>query len=340
MLEPQTPMHALEEPSETAEDDDALGRILSVLRCPRTGRRLARAGDHLVPEGGGEAYRIDGGRIPLFAERPSTEDSSRQQMHYDRVAVAYVANLGYPHTRVYGAYLDDAVRQAAGDGGLGLTLEVCCGNGEAFGLLGDRIRTGIGVDISSAMLARADAHCDPARVAFVQGDATRLPIAEGCADTVVMLGGIHHVNDRRALFGEIARVLRPGGRFIFREPLDDFWLWRAIRKVIYTLSPALDEKTERPLRTSETVPVLERAGLSLESWRSFGFLGFCFFMNSDVLVFNRLFRFVPGIEAITRAAVWLDERTRRLPGLAGSGLQVVGTARKPAAPTADRTAAS
>jgi hypothetical protein len=52
-------------------------------------------------------------------------------------------------------------------------------------------------------------------------------------------------------------------------------------------------------------------------------------MNSDVLVVNRLFRFVPGIRAITRGATRLDEVMLRLPGLGGAGLQVIGVAEKP-----------
>ena len=144
-----------------------------------------------------------------------------------------------------------------------------------------------------------------------------------------MLGGVHHVRDRDALFSEVARVLRPGGRFIYREPVSDFFLWRWARAVIYRLSPSLDHTTERPLLHEETVPVLERAGLVSRRWSTAGFLGFCVFMNSDVLVFNRLFRFIPGIRAITRATANLDDQLVKLPGFARSGLQVVGIAEKP-----------
>ena len=52
-------------------------------------------------------------------------------------------------------------------------------------------------------------------------------------------------------------------------------------------------------------------------------------MNSDVLVFNRLFRFIPGIRFITRLAVNLDDLMVRLPGLSRAGLQVIGVAEKP-----------
>jgi SAM-dependent methyltransferase len=163
---------------------------------------------------------------------------------------------------------------------------------------------------------------------FVQGDATRLPLEDASFDCVVMSGGVHHVGNRRGLFREVARVLRPGGRFVFREPLDDFALWRWLRALIYRLSPALDAETERPLRWRETAPPLREAGLVLDLWRPCALLGFCIFMNGDVLVVNRIFGRVPGIAAVVRASARLDEWLLRLPGVGGAGLQVVGRARK------------
>jgi hypothetical protein len=52
-------------------------------------------------------------------------------------------------------------------------------------------------------------------------------------------------------------------------------------------------------------------------------------MNSDVLVFNRAFRFVPGVRWVTRMATLFDEWALQLPGLQSAGLQVVGVAEKP-----------
>jgi SAM-dependent methyltransferase len=169
-------------------------------------------------------------------------------------------------------------------------------------------------------------------VSFIQGDATRLPLTSNAFDSVFMLGGVHHVNERERLFSEITRILKPGGRFYFREPVNDFWPWRWLRKFVYNWSPALDAETERPLRRDETVSLLRQSGLRCSHWSTHGFFGFCLFMNSDVLVFNRLLRFLPGIRAITRGATRLDSLTLRLPGLAGAGLQVVGIAEKPADP--------
>lgn len=300
----------------------------SLLRCPATGRSLEREGRGLRALGGGPVYVVNADGIPLFAQHEIANDARRQQAHYDHVARAYEENLGYPHTRAYYDYLDDALFAAIGTAPLGVMAEICCGTGVATKMFAGRYERAVGVDISLGMLARAVRGHTGEQAVFVQGDATNLPLADATFDTVVMLGGIHHVNDRAVLFAEVARILKAGGRFIFREPVSDFFLWRALRAIIYRLSPILDHATERPLLWRDTVPVLETSGLSMRHWSTHGFLGFCIFMNSDVLFVNRLFRFVPGIAAITRASASFDARVLQLPGFSYSGLIVVGVAQK------------
>lgn len=302
-----------------------------MLAAPGTGATLSHK-DGLLLSTDGEAFPISSAGIPLFAATALSKQGAIQQAHYDRVANAYIENLSYPHTQEYMAYLDRVLLEAVPPGTLGMTAELCCGRSEAIPLFGYRMKQGLGVDVSLRMLdaARA-AHLD-ARFAFVQGDATMLPMRSASVDTVVMLGGIHHVPDRRALFSEVSRILKPGGMFVWREPASDFFLWRWLRAVIYRVSPMLDESTERPLLYEETVPPLQEAGLALVEWRTFGFFGFCLFMNSDVLVVTRLWRFVPGIRSITRLAIRLDHALSRIPGLSRAGLQVVGVARKPSEP--------
>lgn len=321
-------------PSDPAEDSrpavqkDSLpvDAVLDLLASPRSGMPVARRGFELRADDG-TSYRLSGSGIPLFAEERCSADARRQRDHYERIAGAYVENLQYPHTEEYLAYLDRALL-AAVDRPLGVTAELCCGRGEAFSLFGSRVARGVGVDISPSMLEHALSRNRNPRVAFVQADVTMLPLATAGFDSVIMLGGIHHVRDRARLFSEVSRILKPGGRLYFREPVSDFWLWRALRWAIYRASSTLDYQTERPLLWSETVPVLEAAGFYVRSWQTFGFIGFCLFMNSDVLKFNRLLRFVPGIRAITRASARLDAAILGLPGLGRCGLQVVGVAEK------------
>ena len=86
---------------------------------------------------------------------------------------------------------------------------------------------------------------------LLQGDAINLPLKDNVLDCVLILGGIHHINQRNLLYKEINRIYKQMV-FSFGETVDDFFLWRYIRKVIYKFSPMLDEKTEKPLRYKET----------------------------------------------------------------------------------------
>lgn len=302
--------------------------VMDVLRCPVTGQKLSCVDGYLLNLSNNKKYKVSQSGIPLFAENFCSPEGKKQQDHYDKVANAYLKNLSYPHTQEYTQYLDEVFFNVLDSGELGLCAEICCGRGEAFSLLKDRIGNGIGVDVSLSMLEAA-ASTLPSRFCFVQGDATMLPFEDQSFDNLFIFGGIHHVNHRKQLFNEAFRVLKPSGKLYWREPVNDFFLWRWLRSIIYKFSPALDYETEHPLRYHETVSDLVSAGFELRHWETAGFIGFCLLMNSDVLIFNRLFRFLPGIRAITRLAVRLDKLVARLPGMSKSGLQVIGMAQKP-----------
>lgn len=305
-----------------------VSKFLPLLRCPQSGETLQLKDRQIVNVSEQYCYQISTSGIPLFGEQICSADARIQQQHYEAIAKAYLQNLAYPHTQEYMDYLDQVLLAAIQDAHLGTVAEICCGRGEAFLLLGERVERGVGVDISLSMLESAQTTLPNENLFFVQGDATQLPLQSEAFDSVFMLGGIHHVRDRKKLFSEIFRILKPGGQFIFREPLSDFVLWRWLRAIIYRLSPALDHETERPLLYEETVPILLDVGFQLSQWRSYGFLGFCFFMNSDVLVVNGLLRFIPGIRSLTRLVTHFDDWVVRLPAFKRAGLQVIGRAQK------------
>lgn len=303
--------------------------VTRMLRCPISGESLSWQGGCLVSDSGTHRYRISPQGIPLFAEKFCSPDGRAQQAHYERIAKAYVRNLSQPQTVEYSAYLDRALLEEIRESDLGVVAEICCGRGEAFRLMAGRIRLGIGVDVSESMLNTARRDLPRGRFAFLQADAVKLPLKDAQMDCVVMVGGVHHVPERRQLFAEVFRILKPGGRFLWREPVSDFLPWRAIRSAIYRLSPTLDHETERPLLYRETVPLLVEVGFRPLAWKTVGFLGFCVLMNSDVLKVNRVLRFVPGIRGFSRFMARFDEFVLRLPGLTGAGLQVIGSAERP-----------
>jgi ubiquinone/menaquinone biosynthesis C-methylase UbiE len=90
-------------------------------------------------------------------------------------------------------------------------LEVGVGTGAVARPLTDRGFDVVGVDISRAMLTRAHERIG-ARVA--EADAHRLPFPDTSVDGALTIWVLHLVADPAGVVAEIARVLRPGGRFV------------------------------------------------------------------------------------------------------------------------------
>lgn len=93
-----------------------------------------------------------------------------------------------------------------------------------------------GIDLSSQMLADAQAHIDTLglrNVEFAQGDITRLTsVPDRSFDAVISTVALHHLpsfGHLDACFREIGRVLRPGGSLY----LTDFGRLKSLRSVLY-----------------------------------------------------------------------------------------------------------
>lgn len=302
--------------------------FLEKLRCPASGQELHIDGDTAVSSDGKHTYRITGSGVLRFAEALCSDNGRVQQKHYDNLSGPYIKNLEFRHTRAYLNYLNSSLLSKVDTRRLGEVAEICCGNGSALEFLRSKFHHAIGVDVSCNMLEDARKKYPEENIFFVQADATNLPLKDAGFDSVFVIGGIHHVNDRDKLFSEISRILKPGGSLYWREPVDENIIWKSLRKAVYLLSPNLDAKTERPLSIKETSQQLKKAGLSLKSWQMCGFIAFAMFMNSDVLPFFQVFRYVPGIEKIVRALAGLDDFILSFRVFKNFGFLAIGSAEK------------
>ncbi len=87
-----------------------------------------------------------------------------------------------------------------------------------------RLRPGlqmIGLDLAAHMLERAQDHAARAAVdgrgLWPQADAHRLPLADDSVDLVLSSFALHHWDNPLQILNEIARVLRPHGRYYIAD---------------------------------------------------------------------------------------------------------------------------
>lgn len=112
------------------------------------------------------------------------------------------------------AWLGEAVGLAPGV----TALDLGCGVGGPMRYLARTTGAHVtGVNVNRGQLERARARAAAAgladRVAVVEADFAALPFADATFDAVYAIEATCHAADRRAVFAEAWRVLRPGGRF-------------------------------------------------------------------------------------------------------------------------------
>ncbi|MDH3682848.1 MAG: methyltransferase domain-containing protein [Acidimicrobiia bacterium] len=162
-----------------------------------------------------------------------------------------VARLGYDQTMV-DALPDVAVESFAGVANPFSIAALAAGekvvdigSGAGFdsfiaaGLVGSAGKV-VGVDMTIEMLDKSRstaAELSMSQLEFREGLAEQLPVSDGWADAVISNGVFNLCADKQAVFDEVMRVLRPGGRLQFadiangaevpEEAVRDIDLWTA-----------------------------------------------------------------------------------------------------------------
>lgn len=105
----------------------------------------------------------------------------------------------------------------------GAVVDIGSGAGMDCLLAGRRVGpagTVVGVDMTEGMLERARTGANEAglnHVRFEKADINSLPIDSGSVDVVISNGVVNLAPDKAALFTELYRVVKPGGRLQFAD---------------------------------------------------------------------------------------------------------------------------
>jgi demethylmenaquinone methyltransferase/2-methoxy-6-polyprenyl-1,4-benzoquinol methylase len=160
--------------------------------------------------------------VTAVAPTPGAPEKAAVRAMFDRIAPRYdLLN------RLLSGGTDVRWRRAA-VGFLGLTpparvLDLCTGTADLLieWLGRDGRNRGVGVDLSSPMLARGVAKLErrgmASRGRLTAGDAERLPLRAEAFDGALVAFGIRNVGDPVSALAEVRRVLRPGGRLVVLE---------------------------------------------------------------------------------------------------------------------------
>jgi SAM-dependent methyltransferase len=132
---------------------------------------------------------------------------------FGRTAAAYVSSA----THASGEDLERLIALAAPRTGE-RALDLGCGVGHTLRRIAPLVAFAVGADATFEMMqaGRASVVTEP-NAAFAQSDASALPFADATFDLATCRSAAHHFTDAASAFREVARVLRPGGRFVLAD---------------------------------------------------------------------------------------------------------------------------
>ena len=228
------------------------------------------------------AQRLPEGNLPTGEER-----SRLVREMFDRIAARYELLNTLMTAGLHRLWNGEAVK-ATGLREGGRVLDVACGTGSLTRDLAKRVGPEgyvLGVDFSKEMLRAAEARPAP-NVEYRLGDATDLAgVENGFFDAATIAYGARNIPDLDALFSEMARAVRPGGKVVCLEiarPKGRFfatfyrlWFDRVVPRLGGWVSgdawaySYLPESVKEFVAPGELAEIMERNGLQDVTWRGF-----------------------------------------------------------------------
>ena len=187
----------------------------------------------------------------------ATQDKAKEVAFFDRFAADDDYDVFLPEAK---ARIIDGFVRLSGLAPGARVIDMGCGSGAFTGLLAERGYNVSGIDIAPKLIALAQTKFPD--IEFFAGDAENMPFEAKTFDGVLLSGLAHHFPDPRRLAAEVARVLKPGGRFVAFDPnrMNPFmWLYRDPSSPFYSRIGVTEN--ERPVLASRLAPSVPQGGI-------------------------------------------------------------------------------
>ncbi len=113
----------------------------------------------------------------------------------------------------------------------------------------------LALDIFPARMRYAKEFYQNVPVSFIGANVLKMPIRNDSIDLCMAFGLLHHIPNLEEAVAEIARVLKPGGRFIFRDP------WAGNPAIWLKYRVGHRSENEFPLTKRKLLRIFRKVGL-------------------------------------------------------------------------------
>ncbi|HEX4003274.1 MAG TPA: methyltransferase domain-containing protein [Candidatus Acidoferrales bacterium] len=217
--------------------------LIQILACPSDRSRLSTQGDALVCERG-HTFPVEGD-IPIFTDAVRREATPKNMEAVERRAAPdgtidpfvndwLVNTNGNLYKRARGRLTRYPIPQwplAPGDGKVVVDVGCSWGRWSVAAARAGYFPVGLDVHMDALTAAKRVSRELRAKTSQVCGDVSVLPFRPGAIDAVFSYSVLQHIDREkvRRFFGEVARVLRPGGVCLVQLP-NAFGLYSIVRQ--------------------------------------------------------------------------------------------------------------
>jgi SAM-dependent methyltransferase len=111
-----------------------------------------------------------------------------------------------------------------------IVIDVGCGPGNLLAAIGGTPKVLIGTDVSEGALL----HAQSLGYTTLLSDAQDLPLADQCADVVLLNAVMHHSDNAEDVLREAVRLMRPGGILVTdMDPQEGAWNFKGVGLFLY-----------------------------------------------------------------------------------------------------------